>query len=87
VCIPALMFLIGQSFVSKQAGALHVRMSPFISPRNHVHTFRLSALEEIDAELAAWIAEAYLVGEQRHLRSSLEDPPRELSGQSQVSPS
>src|SRR6266851_480894 len=37
--------------------------------------FRLSALEEIDAELTAWIAEAYLVGEQRHLRSSLEDPP------------
>jgi Domain of unknown function (DUF5655) len=45
-----------------------------ISPRNHVHTFRLSSPEEIDAELTAWIAEAYLVGQQRHLRSSGKEP-------------
>lgn len=38
-----------------------------ISPRNHVHHFRLARLEEVDDEVAAWLAEAYRVGEQRHL--------------------
>lgn len=38
-----------------------------ISPRNHVHLFRLTSLREIDAEFCAWLAEAYSVGEQRHL--------------------
>src|SRR5206468_7894291 len=38
-----------------------------ISPRNHVHTFRLTAPADVDPEFRAWLAEAYLVGEQRHL--------------------
>jgi hypothetical protein len=37
------------------------------SPRNHLHAFRLHALDEIDDELRAWLAEAYRVGEQKHL--------------------
>ena len=37
------------------------------SPRNHLHAFRFENVEEIDAEVAAWLAEAYRVGEQRHL--------------------
>ena len=39
-----------------------------ISARNHVHHFRLARLDEVDEEVAAWLAEAYRVGEQRHLR-------------------
>ncbi|HVG44028.1 MAG TPA: DUF5655 domain-containing protein [Longimicrobium sp.] len=38
-----------------------------LSPRNHVHTFRLASLADVDDELRAWLAEAYEVGEQRHL--------------------
>lgn len=38
-----------------------------ISVRNHVHNFRLTSLSDVDAELAAWLREAYAVGEQRHL--------------------
>lgn len=38
-----------------------------LSPRNHVHHFRLRAAEEVDTEVAAWLREAYTVGEQRHL--------------------
>jgi hypothetical protein len=38
------------------------------SPRNHLHAFRFESVEEIDYEVAAWFAEAYRVGEQRHLR-------------------
>jgi hypothetical protein len=37
------------------------------SPRNHLHTFRIAALDEVDAEVAEWLAEAYEVGMQRHL--------------------
>lgn len=39
-----------------------------ISPRNHVHHFRVIAPAEIDAEFRRWLAEAYAVGEQKHLR-------------------
>ena len=37
------------------------------SPRNHLHAFRISRLDEVDGEFREWLAEAYLVGEQRHL--------------------
>jgi len=39
------------------------------SPRNHLHAFRFEKVEEIDDEVAAWLVEAYRVGEQRHLGS------------------
>ncbi|MGH7619956.1 MAG: DUF5655 domain-containing protein [Gemmatimonadaceae bacterium] len=38
-----------------------------ISPRNHVHAFRLTSVADIDDEFRSWLAEAYEVGEQRHL--------------------
>jgi hypothetical protein len=38
-----------------------------ISPRNHVHSFRITSPRDIDAEFTSWLAEAYEVGEQRHL--------------------
>jgi hypothetical protein len=44
-------------FLSRQA----------LSPHNVVHTFRLHGPDEVDAELTGWLAEAYRVGEQRHL--------------------
>jgi hypothetical protein len=37
------------------------------SPRNHLHAFRFESAGEIDDEVEAWFAEAYRVGEQRHL--------------------
>jgi hypothetical protein len=37
------------------------------SPRNHLHQFRLARLNEVDEEVAAWLAEAYRVGQQQHL--------------------
>ena len=40
------------------------------SPRNHLHAFRLTRPADIDAEFRAWLAEAYMVGEQQHLKSS-----------------
>jgi hypothetical protein len=40
-----------------------------ISRRNHVHHFRISSLEQLDAEVVDWLREAYQVGEQKHLES------------------
>jgi len=39
----------------------------YISPRNHVHSFRFYSREELDREVLAWLREAYRVGQQRHL--------------------
>ena len=37
-----------------------------ISPRNHVHHFRLSSPADVDATVRSWLREAYAVGEQKH---------------------
>lgn len=37
-----------------------------ISPRNHVHHFRLESPSEVDAEFRSWLREAYKVGAQEH---------------------
>lgn len=37
------------------------------SPRNHLHHFRLESQDDLDDEFRGWIAEAYAVGEQKHL--------------------
>jgi Domain of unknown function (DUF5655) len=39
-----------------------------ISPRNHVHNFRLNSREDLDATLFAHLREAYRVGRQLHLK-------------------
>lgn len=39
-----------------------------ISPRNHVHYFRIQTLKELDGEVLSWLREAYAVGQQKHLR-------------------
>ena len=33
-----------------------------LSPRNHIHYFRIHSPEEMDAEMLAWLREAYRVG-------------------------
>ena len=39
-----------------------------ISRRNHVHQFRIARLEDVDGKFATWVAEAYRVGQQQHLK-------------------
>ena len=39
----------------------------YVSPRNHVHSFRFYSREELDREVLAWLREACRVGQQRHL--------------------
>ena len=40
-----------------------------ISTRNHVHHFRLLSLSDVDREFDGWLAEAYAVGQQHHLKT------------------
>lgn len=46
-----------------------VRRIETISPRNHVHHFRLESEADLGAELLELLRAAYAVGEQRHLAS------------------
>jgi hypothetical protein len=46
------------------------------SPGNHLHAFRLNSLDELDAEFADWVREAYAVGEQKHLRRKIPPPAK-----------
>ncbi len=43
-----------------------------ISPRNQVHVFRLHAPSEVDDEVERLLAEAYSVGQQRHLQKRVQ---------------
>ena len=65
---PRRNWLDGHLVLARRLDNHRFRRIQTISPRNHVHVFRLTTLDRIDAELIAWVAEAYQVGEQRHLR-------------------
>ena len=40
------------------------------SPKNHLHCFKIKNLNELNGEVAEWLAEAYQVGKQEHLRTN-----------------
>lgn len=65
---PRRSWLDGHIVLARRLGDPRFRSIQTISPRNHVHAFRLREPREIDAEFRAWLAEAYLVGKQEHLR-------------------
>jgi hypothetical protein len=64
---PRQRWLDGHVVLARRLDHPRFRSIQTISPRNHVHNFRLTALDEVDDELRGWLAEAYAVGEQRHL--------------------
>lgn len=57
----------GHVVLARRRDSPRFRRIEVISPRNQVHVFRLHGPGEVDAEVEAWLAEAYAVGEQRHL--------------------
>jgi len=40
-----------------------------MTPKCHVHHFRVESLSELDEEVKSWLREAYQVGTQKHLSS------------------
>jgi hypothetical protein len=64
---PRRQWLDGHVVLARRLEHPRFRRIETISPRNHVHTFRIRELSDIDTDFRAWLAEAYLVGEQKHL--------------------
>ena len=64
---PRRQWLDGHVVLARRLDSPRFRRIESISPRNHVHAFRLQHLAEIDDEFIEWLREAYRVGEQKHL--------------------
>ena len=65
---PRQRWLDGHVVLARRVEHPRFRRVETFSPRNHLHTFRISDPSEIDDDFRAWLAEAYQVGAQRHLR-------------------
>ena len=65
---PKSRWLDGHVVLSRRLKHPRIRQIQTISPRNHVHVFRIASPNDIDAEFRSWLREAYAVGEQRHLK-------------------
>lgn len=64
---PRSQWLDGHVVLARRFEHPRFRRIQTISPRNHVHSFRITSPLDLDEEFASWLAEAYAVGEQRHL--------------------
>jgi len=67
--MPRRAWLAGHLVLARQITSPRFARIEVISPRNVVHQFRISAPQEVDDQFSAWLAEAYKVGIQEHLRS------------------
>jgi hypothetical protein len=57
----------GHVVLARRLESPRFRRIDHISPGNQVHVFRLTEPSQVDEEVSAWLAEAYQVGQQRHL--------------------
>ncbi len=64
---PRTRWLDGHVVLARRLPHPRFRKIETISPRNHVHHFRIESIAEVDAVFQAWLREAYLVGAQKHL--------------------
>jgi hypothetical protein len=64
---PRLRWVDGHVVLARRLEHPRFRRIDTISPRNHVHHFRLFSVADVNSEVEGWLAEAYAVGEQRHL--------------------
>jgi hypothetical protein len=63
---PRQRWLDGHVVLARRLDHPRFRRIETFSPRNHLHAFRITEGAELDAEFRAWLAEAYLVGDQQH---------------------
>lgn len=68
---PRRRWLDGHLVLARRIDHPRFRSVQTFSPRNHLHTFRLAQPSEIDADFRAWLTEAYLVGDQQHLKAGI----------------
>jgi hypothetical protein len=72
--IPRRRRLDGHLVLARRVDDPRFRRIETYSPRNVVHVFRLTAPTDVDAEFSAYLAEAYRVGAQEHLRRRGDGP-------------
>lgn len=65
---PRRRWLDGHVVLARVLASPRFRRVEVFGPRNVVHAFRLHAPADVDAEVEAWLAEAYRVGAQEHWR-------------------
>jgi hypothetical protein len=65
--IPRIRWLNGHLVLARAVDSERFRRVDTYSPRNVVHAFRLVSPDEVDDEFIGWLAQAYEVGQQRHL--------------------
>jgi hypothetical protein len=65
---PRKNWLDGHVVLARRLESSRFRTVQTFSPRNHLHTFRIASESDVDDELREWLAEAYSVGSQEHLR-------------------
>ncbi len=70
--MPKRKWLDGHVVLSRRIDSRRFRRMETYSPRNIVHLFRLMSPDDVDREVEMWFAEAYAVGEQRHIGRSLQ---------------
>jgi hypothetical protein len=68
VAMPRQRWLDGHLVLARRIDSPRFRRVETFSPRNHLHAFRVRRAEDLDAEFRGWMAEAYAVGAQEHLR-------------------
>ncbi len=66
--MPRRHWLGGHLVLARKLPSPRFRRVQVVSERNVVHTFRLTQLADVDSEFVTWLAEAYRVGTQEHLR-------------------
>ena len=64
---PRNRWLDGHFVLARRRPGPLVRKIETMSPRSHVHYFRLESAADVDDVFMSFLAEAYAVGEQRHL--------------------
>jgi hypothetical protein len=67
VLMPRATGLIGHLVLARRAEHPRFTRVETFSPRNHLHAFRIEREEDLDAAFLGLLAEAYAVGEQKHL--------------------
>ncbi len=65
-------YLVGHLVLARRTPHRHFTRIETISPRNHVHAFRLDSADDLDADFAALARAAYAVGRQEHLDSPIQ---------------
>ena len=72
--MPRQHWLNGHLVLARRIGSPRFTRVEVYSPRNVLHAFRLASPDEVDAQFTGWLAEAYQVGAQQHLRRPAQPP-------------